>query len=263
VVDVGFYYLHYHDKAPVFNFVGGYSDFQAVYREDRDLFGISTNFPIGPWAIGGELSYRPHDAVSLSGPTNGANLTGTTPLWIDNKRWETHMSAQLTLTPSDNPTPMGFLKADAATLTAEVVGTYYPGLQQTYTRNINGVTVQQMVQAGYIDWIDNNGNQRAVGTALSTGAIVDFNWTYDGTVLNGWQVTPGVTYFRAVTGYTPNFSAMYLEGAQSTNFYLLFNQNPTIWQAGLNFTKFFGGGEASVQPYRDRSFLGGFVTYNF
>ncbi|MBV8123793.1 MAG: DUF1302 family protein, partial [Paucibacter sp.] len=56
-VDYGLYYLHYTDKSPVFSIVGDSTvsagvDYQASYLKNRDLFGVSTNFPLGPWAIG-------------------------------------------------------------------------------------------------------------------------------------------------------------------------------------------------------------------
>ena len=76
-------------------------------------------------------------------------------------------------------------------------------------------------------------------------------------------MTPGITYFRALFGDTPTFSANYLQNAQSLNFYVLFNQNPAVWQGGINFTYYFGGTQPSEQFYSDRNFLGAFVSYNF
>ena len=63
-IDLGLYYLHYFDHSPVLSYVGnpGVSagvDVQARYLANRDLIGASTNFPVGPWAIGGELSVPP------------------------------------------------------------------------------------------------------------------------------------------------------------------------------------------------------------
>jgi hypothetical protein len=46
------------------------------------------------------------------------------------------------------------------------------------------------------------------------------------------------------------------------NFYVLFNQNPTKWQAGINYTVWFGGDQLR-QPFADRDFIGGFIAYNF
>lgn len=103
----------------------------------------------------------------------------------------------------------------------------------------------------------------AAGTSSSVGATVDFNWTYDGSVIPGWQITPGVTFTDALYGYTPTFTGNYLQGAKSLNLYVLFNQNPATWQAGINYTAFFGGHGGVGQPYADRNFVGLFATRNF
>ncbi len=278
-VDYGFYYLRYHDKSPYFRILpdpaaSGLIDYKADYLENRDLYGVSTNFQAGLWAFGGELSFRPRDAVSLSGCfTPGAPLdanrnfspVANCPLYKDEHKWEMHLTGQMQLQPSETPFVLNTLHADSGFLTFELVGTYYQGVSDVMTQQVDGVTVAQAPQAGYIVWLTQGQNPIVLprGTSLSTGGIVDFNFTYDGSLLSGWQVTPGVTYFRAISGYTPNIAATYLKGAQSLNFYLLLNQNPTVWQAGLNYTTFFGGEQPSDMPYRDRDLIGAFVTYNF
>ncbi|HEY5996330.1 MAG TPA: DUF1302 family protein, partial [Candidatus Deferrimicrobiaceae bacterium] len=70
----------------------------------------------------------------------------------------------------------------------------------------------------------------------------------------------GVTFFHAAVGFTPTLTANFFEGAKSLNFYVLFNQNPpSRWQAGINYTNFFGNN----QLLADRDFVGGFITRNF
>ena len=277
-IDLGLYYLRYHDRAPVLNFVGDPSvsagvDVQPRYLANRDLIGVSTNLPVGPWAFGAELSYRPHDAVSLSGcftpgqPTD-ANLnpnpvaSQNCPLWKDMQKYEAHLVGQLNLTPSDNPTIINALRAQTAVLTFELVGTEYPGVKKLMTQTVEGTTVVQLPDAGYVTWLTAKGTPKAVGTAFSSGLAVDFNWTYDGNLIPGWQVTPDLTYYVGLSGETPTFSANYMAGAQALNVAVYFNQNPTVWQAGVNFTAYFGGAQAFYQPYRDRDFVGLFVTRN-
>ena len=284
-VDYGLYYLHYTDKSPVFDYlndptVSGGGDLQAKFLTNRQLFGASTNFQLGNWAMGSELSFRPKDAIALNacfttpGPTdtntNGNPLFSAVPGseqcpgHMDNKKWEWHMTAQSTLTPSDDELIMQhLLHAETATLTAEAVATYYPGVKPVMSQNVNGTTVYSVLAAGGLTFLDNAGNYQSVGTPLSTGAIVDFNWTYDGSLAAGWQFTPGVTYYRAISGNTPNPAGTYLAGAQSLNFYFLINQNPTVWQAGINLTAFSGGNIVGAQPYKDRNMIGAFITYNY
>ncbi len=279
VVDLGFYVLNYHDKSPVLNIVNSGTAFQWQFLEDRKMYGVSTNFPLGNWAVGAELSYRPRDAVSLSGcfvsggaldaNTNGA-VVSACPLWADNKKYQLHVTSQLQLTPGDHKPVLDFLGADAGFVTAELVAINYPGIgpNTRITRVIDGVTVDQVPAAGYLTFLDRSDPANPIakggGTATSFGYVLDFNWTYDGTVIDGWQLTPGATLSHSVKGDTPNFTANYLAGAKSANFYLLFNQNPIKWQAGINLTTYFGGkSDPMRQVYKDRRFIGGFVSYSF
>lgn len=270
------YYLNYTDKSPVLSSLAN-GTLQWSYLQNRQLFGASANFGLGPWAIGTELSYRPHDAVALSscygagGPLD-LNTNGVTGVdcqqWADKKRFQYDINGILALTRSEYP----FLKligADAAALTWELTWIYYPGLSSNgVTRTVNGQTVTQVPMAGYFPWLNNNSSlgypiAMGQGTSSSVGATVDFNWTYDGTLIHGWQVTPGVTFADGLYGYTPTLSANYMQGAKSLNLYVLFNQNPTVWQAGINYTLFWGGHNTVGQPYADRNFVGMFVTRNF
>ena len=91
---------------------------------------------------------------------------------------------------------------------------------------------------------------------------------YDGKLIKGWQVTPGFTFSHSFYGDTPTFLGNYLQGAKALNLYVLFNQNPAVWQAGMNFTSYFGGkqkqpGDIVRQLYRDRDFVGAFVSRSF
>ena len=280
VVDYGLYFLNYHDKAPVLNFVGDANapvgiDYQWSYRQNRKLFGASTNFPLGDWAIGSEFSYRPKDAISLSGCyTPGQPIdsnvnanpvaSGNCPLWKDEDHEELHVTGLLQLDRSDYPQVLVPLGADTAFWSIELAGTRFGGINKNgMTQMVNGVQVVQLPQAGYTNWMTSANTPRGVATEFSGGGVMDFNWTYDGSVIKGWQVTPGITYYRALFGNTPTLTANYLQGASSFNFYLLFNQNPTVWQAGLNFTMYLDGHEPSQMPNGDRDFIGGFVAVTF
>ncbi|RQQ65875.1 DUF1302 domain-containing protein [Burkholderia stagnalis] len=270
-----FYYLNYIDKSPVLSTLAN-GTAQWSYLGNRQLFGASANFGIGPWAIGTELSYRPRDAVALSscfgagGPldlnTNGVPGTNCQQ-WVDKKKFQLDVNGLLALTRSGYPF-LKLLGADSANLTWELTWIYYPGLGSSVTRNINGQQVTQVPATGYFPWLNNNSGlgypiTAGQGTSSSMGATIDFNWTYDGTLIHGWQVTPGVTFTTGLYGYTPTFTANYMQGMKSVNVYVLFNQNPPKWQAGINFAAFFGGHQTVGQPYADRNFVGVFVTRNF
>ncbi len=278
-LDLGFYFMNYHDKMPVLNLMNDFTA-QWKYLENRKMYGVSANFPLGNWAVGWELSYRPKDAVALSscfgtGPDLEANNNPTAspvdcPLYIDEKKYQMHLTGLLLMTPGEHGWFLDLLKADTATVLVEAVGIRYPGVSpgKRYTRTINGVDVTQVPDAGYGFWMGPEVTGTAgtfnsvagVGDANSFGYTVDFNWVYDNKILQGWQVIPGVTFFQAVKGNTPTLTANYLQGAKSANFYVLFNQSaPTRWQAGINYTNYWG----TNQLLADRDFVGGFVTRNF
>ncbi|MCX4176982.1 MULTISPECIES: DUF1302 domain-containing protein [Paraburkholderia] len=272
----GLYYEEYTDKSPVLSSLSNGS-LQWSYLGRRKLVGASTNFQLGDWAIGSELSYRPKDAIALTGCYGAggaldANTNGVSGIdcqqWIDKKKIQFDINGQINLTQSTAPF-IKLLGAEAAVFTAEFTWVKYPGVSadSLYYRTINGVNVVQAPAAGYSNWLNNTSGlgypiATGQGTSNSGGITLDFNWTYDGSLIRGWQVTPGVTFSDSILGYTPTFSANYMAGAKSINVYVLFNQNPAVWQGGVNFTTYFGGNALS-QPYADRNFVGAFVTRNF
>jgi len=275
-INFGFYYENYTDKAPVLSYLANGSS-QWSYMQNRSLFGVSTNFALGDWAIGSELSYRPHDAVAMSGcygagglPDANTNFASgvNCAAYKDFHKIQFDINAQLNMTQTTYPV-LKLIGADLGVLTTELTVIRYPGVNAStqYASTVNGQQIYQMIDAGYGTWLNNNSGTgypiaAGQGTSNAIGATIDFNWTYDGTLIPGWQVTPGITFYDAVSGYTPTFSANYESGAKSVNFYMLFNQNPQKWQGGINFTAFYGGNAVS-QPYSDRNFIGAFVTRNF
>lgn len=270
-VGLGAYALNYHDKTPNLQFVadGG----QWTFREDRKLYGVSANFPLGNWAIGTELSYRPKDAIALSGcfvpGMEGDNINGVYPgpceQFIDGKRWQWHLTGLLSLTPGDHGGMLKLLGADTATLLAEAVVIRYPGLKSLVQRNApDGGAVSQFPAAGLWGWSNDGGATiHGAGTKTSWGFNFDFSWVYDGTLIPGWQVIPEIYYFHAASGRTPNLVANFMEGARSANFIVTLVQNPAKWQFAVNYAKYWGGTASFDQPYGDRNFFGAYLSRHF
>ena len=262
-VNFGLYAMRYHDKAPVLTYSQGIA--QYSYLEDRTLLGVSTNFPLGDWAIGSELSYRPKDAVSLQAlPQNGADCLPNGNCYVDQKKYQMNLTGILSMTPSDYG---GILKLlgnpDTATLLAEAAVVDYPDMQSAY----QGIPVA----SGYWGWgaltsndtMFTTGQNPSVGTPMSWGYNFDFSWTYDGSLIHNWQVTPEVYYFQAVKGRTPNAMGLFMQGAKSANFIVTFTHNPANWSFGMNYAKFWGGSSVLDQPLTGRNFYGAYVTRNF
>jgi hypothetical protein len=276
--NLGAYVLNYHDQFPVLSTVDGGTAYQWKFLEDRLMYGLSANFPAGNWAIGTELSYRPHDAITLGScflpggaldaNTNGAVLTNGCPLYKDSKKYQLSVTSMLQLMPSEHGWLLKPLGANSGYVTLEAALTRYPGAGGVQRSVVDGIAVEQYAAAGYFIPLDRSGTSSLaarLGTTTSYGYVLDFNLTYDGSLIPGWQVTPGVTFSHAVKGDTPNYSAQFLERNKSANFYLLFNQNPVKWQAGINYTAYFDGKNDVVerQYFKDRNFIGAFLSYNF
>jgi hypothetical protein len=257
-LNLGAYAMAYNDKAPNFSLnADGAGALGWRYAENRRLYGLSANFPVGDWAIGTELSYRPKDAVALNSAVSGCASQGG-HCWVDEKRYQWHLTGILSITPNTAGALLKALGADTATLLAEAVVIRYPNLQRSYGGD--------PVSAGAWGWgqeFDPAGTPEAVGTRTSWGFNFDFSWTYDGTLIPGWQVTPEIYYFQAVKGRTPNGVGLFMEGAKSVNLILNFVQNPATWQASINYAAFFGGKRVFDQPLRDRDFVGLTLSRNF
>ncbi|MBK7262282.1 MAG: DUF1302 domain-containing protein [Rubrivivax sp.] len=257
-LNLGLYAMNFHDKTP--NFSVNINNTGAVgwtYAEDRHLLGVSANFPLGDWAIGTELSYRPKDAVALNAATTGCSSQNG-DCWVDEKRFQWALTGLLSLTPSTGGGILKLLGADTATLLSELVVIRYPNLKQSYG--------DDLITAGGWGWgqdADPSGAPMAKGSKTSAGINFDFSWVYDGSVIPGWQVIPEIYYFQAISGYTPNLSGLFMKGAKSVNLTVSFIRNPATWQFAINYAKFWGGSSVFDQPLRDRSFFGAVLSRNF
>jgi len=257
-LNLGAYVMNYTDKSPNFSTnAAGTGKPGWVFAENRRLYGLSANLPLGDWAVGSEISYRPRDAVSLNSNATGCSSQNGN-CWVDAKKFQWNLTGLYSLTPSNSPGLLKLLGASTATLMAEAVVVRYPNLKQMYGGD--------PISAGAWGWgqaFDPTGTPVPKGTKTSWGYNLDFSWVYDGNLIPGWQVIPEIYYFQAVKGRTPNAAAQFMEGAKSVNLVVSFVQNPAKWQASINYAAFFGGKSTFDQPLRDRNYLGFTLSRNF
>ncbi|WP_321350437.1 DUF1302 domain-containing protein [Halopseudomonas oceani] len=246
-LNLGFYVLRYHDKLPSLFIDQTTFAPTWVYPEDRMLYGVSANFPVGDWAVGTELSYRPEDAVALN-PTFGC--TGKQgECWQDEKKFQWHLTGMYSMVPSNSGWLLDLTGASTGSVLTELVVVEYPDLEDEY----NG----ELVSAGVNTWmLDPAVLPTAQGNGTTSGISADLSLTYDGTLIPGWQVTPGVFYSRSLKGRTPTLAAPYMDGASSMNLYLNFVRNPGTWQVTLNYATFSGGDSPYDQLLEDRDYVG-------
>ncbi len=263
-LDLGFYTMTYHDKSPQVRMDPATMATSLVYPEDRRLLGVSASLPVGDWSVGTELSYRPKDAVFLNPNTTGcASQNGN--CFVDEKKLQWHLTGLLQLSPGNAGGLLQALGATNGTVLAEFVAIHYPGLKKDYGGDV--------VAAGGWGWGNAVGttfdpvtaalNTVRKGTKTSAGINLDLSLTYDGQLIPGWQVTPGVFMSYALSGYTPNIQGTWIKGALATTMYLNFSRNAGQWQGGLSYTMFRGASGAFNQVQRDRDFVGAFVNYSF
>ena len=252
-VNFGLYVMRYHDKLPSLNVQLLDPDTFALaqtweYPEDRMLYGVSANMPIGDWAVGTELSYRPKDAVPLN-PVLDLCANNGGKCWRDEKKFQWHLTGLYSMTPSNSPRLLEITGASTGTLLTELVVVKYPSLHD----EVNG----EVISSGLNTWqLDPAKPPAAHGDKTSSGINLDLSLTYDGTLIPCWQVTPGIFYSRSLGGRTPNLAATFTEDSSAMNLYLNFVRNPASWQVGFNYTKFMGGETPYDQMLRDRDYVG-------
>jgi len=255
-LNLGLYALNYHDKLPSLKVDQTSFTPLWVFPENRKLYGVSANFPLGDWAIGSELSYRPKDAVALS-PT-AACTAREGRCWVDEQRYQWHLTGMYSLTPGNARGFLDWIGASAGTFMAEAVLVRYPKLKTSYDGD--------PVASGYWGWgqeTDPTAAPLAGGTRNSSGISLDFSVTYDGTLIDGWQVVPEVYYSQGLGGRTPNLTSQFMQGGKSVNFTIGFIRNPATWQFAINYARFMGGSSPFDQTLRDRDFVGAVLSRNF
>jgi hypothetical protein len=251
----GFYYLRYHDKIPFVSFVNDPSitaypfglGYFVDYGRDRDLFGVSVNTHLGDWAVGAELSYRPKDSVGidptvpLAGPNCAFCAPGTYQGFVDEKKWQAHLTAIYLLGPSGD---LGWLLrglgASEGTLLAEVAVAHYPSLDLSGARPylLTNYELPTRTSAGFV-------GELAVVYPHVFGTPVNF--------------TPQIDVAYDFSGISPNaipFVKGRLAVTPSLNFEYL-----NKWRGQLAYTSFSGGGGNNLM--RDRDFVAFSVSYAF
>ena len=255
-LNLGVYAINYHDKTPQLRLNQATFAGEWQYLEDRRVYGVSANLPLGDWAIGTELTYRPKDAVAYS-PLQGCT-TRDGRCWADNKRWQLNLTGIYSLTPSNSRPFLQALGADGGTFLFELAAVHFPGLK--------GVDGGDPLAAGYGGWgleTDPTAALQIGGSKRSSGIAMDLSINYDGTLIEGWQVVPEIYWFQALGGRTPTLLQPFARGNRTLNLQVAFIRNPAVWQVTLNYARFMGGRSPLDNALRDRDFVGLAVSRNF
>jgi hypothetical protein len=264
------YYIRYHDKIPFVGFrqnlntpclfgaapcpsgqnIVGYTAIEQ-YGEDKDLFGISMNTSIGDWAVGAELSYRPHDSVAIDptvpldprigGPAS-SNAKSKYNLWqqaldsptgiatvdgyVEEKKWQAHLTG-FYLLPQSITSALG---AAEGFFLGEVAVTHYPDLDRS----------------GAIPYLLNN---YTMPDKTSWGYVAEFGLTYANIFQSGWTMSPVLDFYHDVHGTSPT-ALPFVDGRKAVALNLNFDYH-NEWKAGIGYTTFWGGGNMNMLRDRD------------
>ncbi|QVM93752.1 DUF1302 domain-containing protein [Pseudomonas entomophila] len=258
--EFGLFYQRYHDKLPFIGYTARSNpdalvvdDYFINYGEDKDLFGVSMSTLVGPVAVAGELSFRPHDSVAidptvafgqgLTGSHNRYSVfdTGVSKGFVEERKWQADVNATYTFSGNDT---LGFipnaLGASDGFLLAEVAVTRYPGLDTS----------------GRVPYVLPD---YSLPDRTSWGYVTEFGLNYPNLFDSGVTVTPQLDFSHDVKGTTPN-AMPFVEGRKSLTTSLLFNYRDR-WKGGLQWVRYWGGGDNNLMA--DRDFVSGNISYSF
>ncbi len=267
-VDAGFglYYEHFNSKIPFVTYTvnSAYAAdnppsaaYRIQYPNNRQLYGVSYNTNAGDWALGGELSWRPNDAVAID--TSVPTTNGKQPLyacvndggeanghycrgWVDRAKYQLQQSALQIFSPTDGLG--GFLLPTLGAREGYFLGeagvTYYPGV-------------------GRLDGVPWSLPAYALPNKFSAGYTLESQITYPNVLNLGFDWLPQIDWSQGILGNTPN-SLPWQSGVKSGTFTLNFNKHNII-TAALAYSWFWGGGTQNQTS--DRDFVSFTVGYNF
>ncbi|MDR3415501.1 MAG: DUF1302 domain-containing protein [Nevskia sp.] len=263
----GFYYERYNSKIPFVSYTvnSAYktdNPASAAYRIEYpggiDLFGASYNTNLAGWAFGGELSWRPRDAVAIDPSVPSGTIADSAPYacvngggeaagkycrgWVDRSKLQLQQSALQIFSPTE-----GFggwvlttLGASEGYFLGELGATDYPGLDRL----------------GGVPW---SLPAYALPDKFSAGYTFESQITYPNVMNLGFDWLPQIDWSQGVIGNTPN-ALPWQEGAKAATFTLNLNRHNII-TAALAYSWFWGGGTQNQTS--DRDYLSFTLAYNF
>ncbi|MEH6826128.1 MAG: DUF1302 family protein [Motiliproteus sp.] len=238
----GFYYARYNEKFPWVRWDTSGTP-NLTFAEGIDMYALSMNTDLGEWAVGAELAYRPNDVIALD-PLDfdtGCGATLTTCL-REQERWSVDVTAINLLTPNG---PMGWLLntsgADSGIFLFDVAASYVPGL------NPSGTDVKVALDSS---------------KSLSWGYAMEANVAYEGSLIPGWTVSPGVFFRHNVSGSSHELLGWWRNEAKEANVYLNFVDQDDL-TLSLQYLTYWGGNPKRVVDNRDKDVIAFTVSKTF
>ncbi len=283
--DFGFYYQNLHDHNPQLSSISGprgstidskRGTFFLDYAEDVERYGVSFNTTVGPWAVGGEYSYRRNAPIQgtdfLVVAATGADLSGNAyapgTKFEGFERYKRHQ-IQLTTQRLWGPMPM-LLGADQWNTTGEVAYGWVddvPGIDLN-GHEVAGYTTPQLAAAavaggGFLRFDDITGH--------FWGFQARSTLTYNNILFNRINMDFNTAFRWDVEGVSPELGGaqLFIGGRKQLSLGVNFDY-ALRWRVGINQTFIFDGEDDQWRPNRgrnisntDRDFLSLDVSYTF
>lgn len=269
--DFGLYYQRLNDHNPQLSALAGSAavpgKYVVEYAKDVERYGASFNTTIGPWAVGGEYSYRRNAPIQGLGflfvGASGRDLDGTAySAGTKFEGFERYQRHQIQMTAQRLWGPMPIFRADQWNTIAEVA---YGWVGDVPGRDINGHAAP-----GTPIVPDRNGFARFDDiTPDFWGLQGRSSLTYNNALFNRVNLEFSQAFRWDVEGVSPEFGGnLFVGGRKSLTMGLTFDYRQE-WKMGISQTFFFGG-EDQFRPARsrnvstnDRDFLSIDLSYSF
>lgn len=283
--DFGLYYQNLHDHNPQLSATAGAlvgpfpnapGTFFLDYAKDVERYGFSFNTTLGPWAVGGEYSYRRNAPIQgtdfLVVAATGSDLSGNayTPgeKFEGFERYKRHQ-IQLTTQRLWGPMPM-LLGADQWNTIGEVAFGWVddvPGIDLNGHEKV-GYTTPQLAAAavagdGFLRFDDITGH--------FWGFQARSTLTYNNILFNRINMDFNTAFRWDVEGTSPELGGaqLFVGGRKQASVGVTFDY-ALRWRLGINQTFIFDGDNDQWRPTRsrnvsgtDRDFLSVDVSYTF
>ena len=263
----GLYYERFNSKIPFITYTvsSAYKTdnpvsaaYKIEYPSGIQLFGMSYNTNVGDWALGGEVSWRPNDAVAIDTSVPSGNIPNSAPYacvngggeaagkycrgWVDRAKLQVQQSFLQVFSPTEGfgGFVLSTLGGKEGYFLGEIGATDYPGLDRL----------------GGVPW---SLPAYALPDKFSAGYTLESQITYPNVMNLGFDWLPQIDWSHGVIGNTPN-ALPWQANTKSATFTLNINRHNII-TAALAYNWFWGGGTPNQTS--DRDFLSFTVGYNF
>lgn len=233
-LETGFYYQNLHAHAPNFSAIAGTpggapGTFNVGYAKDIERWGASYNTVVGPWALGGEFSYRRNEP--LQGAEFFYNIFGLTV-----------NAAGTALTPVGAPAPGTPVRGYTRYENFQVQNTF-----QRLWGPIHDIGADQLVTFGEVMWgwsgsFPDNSTLFNDTTSSDWGTFQMINnLTYNNLLLNRINVTYKSALRYDFHGLSPQAAGQTaIEGKKVVSLGVEFDYAQR-WKWGVDHTWFFNG----------------------